>query len=208
MKDAQSIITFNIILIGDTRVGKTSYFRRFCEGIYYEKSLLTIGIEKQIKSIRLNNGETIKIVLWDTLGQEKYFSITKNFLKNADAILVLYDITNAKTFDILEKWINKIEDTANFESRIAIIGTKIDLESQRQILTETAQDYASKKNCFFFEISSKNDINVQESLIQMVELLYYDYIQRQIANEKNIDDVKSIKLSSKQKNISKSGCCR
>ena len=101
------LVSLKIIMIGDYSVGKTTLLQRFTEGIYNEKTLSTIGIELFKKEISINNKKYI-MKIWDTCGQEKFRSISKNYYHNADGIMVLFDINSKFSFEHLYDWIESL----------------------------------------------------------------------------------------------------
>ena len=131
-------IDYNIILIGNSAVGKTSLFKKIMTGSFSEKNISTIGMDKRTFTIDAEVDEQGKkvtknfnISLIDTAGQERYKSITKTYFKGADCILLIYDVTNKESYDNVSMWIESIHDSiGNHETSkyiIVLIGNKIDL---------------------------------------------------------------------------------
>ena len=131
-------IEYNIILIGNSAVGKTSIFKKIMTGSFSEKNISTIGMDKRTFTIEAEVDDkgkqvtkTFNISLIDTAGQERYKSITKTYFKGADCILLIYDITNRESYDNVSMWIQSIHDSiGNHETSkyiIVLIGNKIDL---------------------------------------------------------------------------------
>ena len=111
-------ITYKIILIGDSSVGKTCFFKKMTTGSYNEKTISTIGVYRKSLNITTNVNEngveknkSFDIQLWDTAGQERFRSITKSYYKDSQGLLLLYDITNRESFEGLDKWITGIRDS-------------------------------------------------------------------------------------------------
>ena len=122
--------TYKFILIGNSTVGKTCLFRKLSTGEFMEKGIASIGVEKVSLDVTINVDKNDKkekkdfdISLFDTAGQEKFRSITFNYYKGSDGILLLYDITNRNTFDNIELWVDSIKEAidSNVDSRYAII---------------------------------------------------------------------------------------
>ena len=129
---------YNIILIGNSAVGKTSLFKKIMTGSFSEKNISTIGMDKRTFPIEAEVDEQGKkvtknfnISLIDTAGQERFKSITKTYFKGADCILLIYDVTNKESYDNVSLWIESIHDSiGNHETSkyiIVLIGNKIDL---------------------------------------------------------------------------------
>ena len=129
--------TCQLLIIGDSSVGKTSLITRYTNGTFKEEYLATVGLDYYSKEEVINN-KTINIKLWDTAGQERYKSLTQNYFKNAEGVLLTYDITNSESFDNLKEWISSTKK--NMEGKdifipVIIIGNKIDMPN-REILNE------------------------------------------------------------------------
>ena len=131
-------IDYNIILIGNSAVGKTSLFKKIMTGSFSEKNISTIGMDKRTFTIDAevdeqgkNVTKSFNISLIDTAGQERYKSITKTYFKGADCILLIYDVTNKESYDNVSMWIESIHDSiGNHETSkyiIVLLGNKIDL---------------------------------------------------------------------------------
>jgi small GTP-binding protein len=111
----------------------------------------------------------VRIQIWDTAGQEKYKSITKNLFLKVMGALVLYDITNEESFTKLKEWVELIKEECGRHIKILIIGNKSDLESQRAIDKEDAMKYANEEKVQYIECSSKTGENVEKAIIMLSE---------------------------------------
>ena len=131
-------IDYNIILIGNSAVGKTSLFKKIVTGSFSEKNISTIGMDKKTFTIDAevdDKGKKVtknfNISLIDTAGEERFKSITKTYFKGADCILLIYDVTTRESYDNVSMWIESIHDSiGNHENSkyiIVLIGNKIDL---------------------------------------------------------------------------------
>ena len=112
----------------------------------------------------------VRIKIWDTAGQEQYKSITKNFFKNANGVLVVYDVTNKTSYERIKDWIHSIKENSNLNIKIILIGNKIDLE--RKVTTEEGQKLADHFQYPFFETSAKNNIGINEAIRNLVTSIY------------------------------------
>ena len=169
-----SEINYKIILIGNSGVGKTSFFRKIATGEFYDKNISTIGIEKKSFDLKIEaekDGKTeekkFNISLFDTAGQEKFRAITFNYFKGADGIFLLYDITDRQTFDNVEMWVDSIKQAidSNEESKnaIVLIGNKLDLIEdglkERQVTEDEARNISEKYNMIWGEEQSIKSID-------------------------------------------------
>ena len=140
-----------MILIGDSSVGKTCIFKKLTTGVFLEKNISTIGIDRRTLTfdIEINeNGQTTKrnvdVSLMDTAGEERFKAITKTYFKGSDGILLLYDITNKESFENVENWIKSIQESIGDASTskyiVVLLGNKLDLvenqEKERSVSTE------------------------------------------------------------------------
>ena len=185
-----------LLLIGDSNVGKTSLLLRYLDNTFSEKYITTIGVEFKSKDITLNN-KTYKIHIWDTAGQERYKSITRNFYKHAEGIIFVYDITNKTSFSNLKNWISNAENEADF--KIIIVGNKLDMESRREVSIEQLKKLAKKKNCKYFETSAKDNINVENLFLSIINEMINNIKDEVSISESviNLSNEKSINQNNK-----------
>jgi Ras-related protein Rab-1A len=171
-------ITYKIMIIGDSSVGKTCLFKKLTTGKYSDKNISTIGIDRKTLSIKIKineNGEEVDknfvIQLWDTAGQERFRSITKGYYKDSQGLLLIYDITNQETFDNVEKWIANIKDSLGEDDKenenkyiIILLGNKLDLAENgaRKVTTELAEEKCQQFNIIWGGECSAKDSTVEE----------------------------------------------
>ena len=171
-------VTYKIILIGDSSVGKTCLFRKLTTGKYSEKNISTIGIDRKSFSLKvkvLENDEEVEknfiIQLWDTAGQERFRSVTKGYYKDSQGLLLMYDITNKDTFYNLDKWINGVKDSLGDEDKnsqnkyiIILLGNKLDLAEtgNRMVTTEEAEKKCKDYDIIWGGECSAKDFDIDE----------------------------------------------
>ena len=100
--------TYKVIFIGDASVGKSTFIIRLAKGYFQNRMSATLGIDFHIKTLKINN-KNIALQLWDTAGQERFRSITKSYFRKADAIVIMYDVTNESSFLNVREWINAVD---------------------------------------------------------------------------------------------------
>ena len=155
----QNPMEFSIILVGDSNVGKTSIIKRFIEGEFEEKVKCTIDVDFHCKNLKIDKNLNVNLKIYDTAGQEKYRSITKSYYRQAEGILLVFDLTEENSYNKLTKWLDEISDnTSNVE--IILVGNKSDLKD-RKINIEEAEHFAQKKQIKFIETSAKDGTNIQ-----------------------------------------------
>ncbi|XP_071490630.1 ras-related protein Rab-10-like isoform X2 [Diadema antillarum] len=125
-------LLFKLLLIGDSGVGKTCLLFRFSDDTFSTTFISTIGIDFKIKTVELN-GKKIKLQIWDTAGQERFHTITTSYYRGAMGIMLVYDITQEKTFDNIAKWLRNIQEHANEDVEKMLLGNKCDMEDKRMI---------------------------------------------------------------------------
>lgn len=155
-------LLFKLLLIGDSGVGKTCVLFRYADDTFNTTFISTIGIDFKIKTIELQ-GKRIKLQIWDTAGQERFHTITTSYYRGAMGIILVYDISNQKSFDNITKWLQNIEMHASVDVERLLIGNKCDCESRRVISKERGQQLAASRGIPFLETSAKTDTNVYEA---------------------------------------------
>lgn len=153
---------FKFILIGDSTVGKTCILTRFVDGWFKAESDPTIGVEFGSKVIKCKSGVTVRLQVWDTAGQESFRSITRSYYRGAIGALLVYDITNAQSFESLPNWLKDSLEATNQNIGLVLVGNKNDLENQRQVNSNNAKQFAKDNNLLFLETSAKNGTNVEK----------------------------------------------
>ncbi len=193
-------------ILGDTVVGKSNLLSVYTNHIYNEGITITIGCDFSIKDtiIKVNNIEKkIKIKIWDTAGQEKFKSISVQYIKNCIGILLVYSIDDRNSLNNLENWIKDIKDKTNYEKvPLILIGNKCDLEDERKVSKEEGEKFALKYNIKFFECSAKNNINVNQAFESLINEVVENY-QDEFISEND----KGIKIEENNDKTKKEGCC-
>jgi small GTP-binding protein len=188
-----------LLIIGDSTVGKTSMLTRYVEDKFNSQFLATAGIDFFTKDETFNN-KKVRIKVWDTAGQERYKSLTNAFFRNAQGVILVYDVSKAETFENLKYWLQSINLNLGEKTEIKkiIIGNKIDL--QRDLSKEEAESFAKENNVPYFETSAKLNQGISESVRYLAEEILKDKIHP----PKNKD---SIRITIKQ-NEDNSGSCK
>lgn len=161
-------LLFKLLLIGDSGVGKTCILFRFSDDAFNTTFISTIGIDFKIKTIELR-GKKIKLQIWDTAGQERFHTITTSYYRGAMGIMLVYDITNSKSFDNIAKWLRNIQEHANDDVEKMILGNKCDMEDKRVIAKERGETIARENGIRFLETSAKTNINIDKAFIDLSE---------------------------------------
>ena len=195
--------TCSILLLGDTCVGKTCLISRYANGVFKEEYITTVGVDYVSKQ-EIINDQNINVKLWDTAGQERFKALTPSYLRGAEGIVLVYDVTNAETFESLKFWIDSLKSSLGEDSLPTIIdGNKVDLDD-RDISKEDAKKFAQEHNYKYFETSAKSGVGVDELFREIVNQI----LEKKDKTDEVKEERKSVKLQSdKGNNQKKKGCC-
>ena len=160
---------YKILILGDSKVGKSCFLTRYADKTYQEDYLSTIGMDYKIKNYELENGDIIRLYIWDTAGQDRFRSITSNYYKGADGIILIYDITKQETFNNVRNWITSIKEEAPAKVVLILVGNKVDDEKNRAVQQSEGEKIADEYNLPFLECSAKSDINVTETFDVLIK---------------------------------------
>ncbi|XP_038562582.1 ras and EF-hand domain-containing protein homolog [Micropterus salmoides] len=161
---------FKIILVGNSSVGKTSLLRRFCDDCFRPGTSATVGVDYSVKTITVDNNH-VALQMWDTAGQERYRSITKQFFRKADGVVVMYDITAVQSFTAVRQWLTSVKEGAGEDIPLMLLGNKTDKEMERQVQKGLGERLAKDCQMTFFECSACSGHNVVESMVQLARIL-------------------------------------
>lgn len=152
---------FKLVFLGEQSVGKTSLITRFMYDSFDNTYQATIGIDFLSKTMYLED-RTIRLQLWDTAGQERFRSLIPSYIRDSSAAIVVYDITNANSFQQTSKWIDDVRTERGTDVIIMLVGNKTDLSDKRQVSTEEGERKAKELNVMFIETSAKAGYNVKQ----------------------------------------------
>ena len=193
-------LTLKIIILGSSKVGKTSLLNQYFNK-EFNNPVQTIGIDLRTKYFEFNK-ETVKINFIDTAGQERFDSISGNYLKNVNGVLLVYDISQQNTFKKIEFWNEQIKKHNNAYYSVVLIGNKIDLEDCRQVKFEEGIDMGKQIKCKFYETSAKNNINVTECFNKIAYLTYKNFLKNGFRSKSFY-----LKINEKKEQKNNSKCC-
>lgn len=151
-----------LLMIGDSGVGKTCLLLRYANDSFSPTFITTIGIDFKIKNVDIE-GTRIKLQIWDTAGQERFRTITTSYFRGAQGILLVYDVTDRRSFESIRNWISQIQQHADVHVNKILVGNKCDMKDDKVVSTEEAQKLADEFKIPFAEVSAKNNICVDES---------------------------------------------
>ena len=197
----ENVVELKIILLGDVGVGKTNIISRYISGDFNQSLNPTVGSsfgEKKIKK----EGVTYLLKVWDTVGQERYNSITKLFVQGSHIIILVYSIDNLQSFQKLDFWLTFIkENLKDGKYILALIANKRDLFENELITKEEGEKYAEQMDAKFAPLSAKYD---QQTIINFFETLLDEYIAK---FGKDFDDTTIIVEKKRNTSNKKKQCC-
>jgi len=157
-----------LLLIGDSGVGKSCLLMRYCEDSFFESFITTIGIDFKVRTLEMD-GKKVRVQVWDTAGQERFQTILPAYYRGAHGIMLVYDVTDAKSFENCARWAKQIETHAQPGVMRLLVANKADLSAERLISTEAGADLAKSLDCAFFESSAKSNLNVAPAFHALVQ---------------------------------------
>ena len=176
---------FKVSLIGDSATGKTSIMLRFIDDFFTEDTKSTIGVDFKLVSLELANNIYAKMQIWDTCGSERFKSLTSSFIKTCSAFILVFDLTRVSTFKNIDNWIKIIKENTSPKFLI-LIGNKSDLVENRAIEKDIILDYCQKHLFNYFEISAKNNLNIEKMFKEVAYQLYMDIKKKEKNNVKSV----------------------
>ena len=198
---------YKLIFLGDQSVGKSCILNRFMNDTFKEDYQATIGLDFQSKNVQIEN-QDIHLLLYDTAGQEKFRSLIPMYTRDANIILLVYDITCKDSFIHLPDWLKDLTNIKKDEVIFALVGNKIDLDEKREVSIEEGQKIAEENNFIFQEVSAKTGSGFSE--------LFYKNLFEEIrtkfrpGGQQPSTEIKDIKFNieeDKKKTQNKRRCC-
>ena len=163
-----------VILVGEMGTGKTSLIRVLMGDKFVEDAQMSTSSASFVRKRMVVSGKEYFLDLWDTIGQEKFRSLTKIFIKDSKIVIFVYDITRIKTFTELDFWFKTVKDSLGEDAILGIAGNKKDLYTKEQVKEELIKKYAAEKNVPYKLTSAKEPI----SFISFMEELLKNYLNK------------------------------
>ena len=198
MSDEMPYNLIKLILVGDTGTGKTNLIS-VATGNEFNSGIFTTTSCSYIQKIIKINQKEYKVNLWDTIGQEKYRSLTKIFIKDSNIVIFTYDITKRDTFTSLPYWKNVIEEILGNDITFGVVGNKIDLYLEEKVKEQEGKKYADSIGALFKLTSAKNN---PKEFSNFIEILLDKYLKEHKIHPRR-DTIGIKKVNEKEKK----GCC-
>ena len=194
-------LLFKILILGDSNVGKTSITKQYVYNNYEESQMATLGIDMFDRDVNINNFKiTLRII--DTAGQERFQALPQKMYNQANGIIFVFDLTNRKTYENINKW---IKGAAEFDkNNFVICGNKNDLHRGRVVSEKDLKSLSSKHKCPIFETSAKSGYNINEAFEEVTRLIMKDQNEMELLQKYR----PSILVTSSGKTIKKKNCCK
>uniref|UniRef100_A0A8C9EN07 Ras-related protein Rab-44 n=1 Tax=Pavo cristatus TaxID=9049 RepID=A0A8C9EN07_PAVCR len=161
---------YNVLFVGDSHVGKTSFLYRLHADTFNPHLAATVGLDYRVKNLVVDN-KRFALRLWDSAGQERYHSVTKQFFRKADGVVLMYDVTSQYSFADVRYWLSCIQEGAEDGVTVLLLGNKTDCAAERQVPTKEGERLAQEHQLLFYECSAASGHNVTESIVSLVRAL-------------------------------------
>ena len=191
---------FKIILIGDSNVGKTAIINRFINNIFSKDHHCTIGVEFFVKSVIVGE-DKVDLQIWDTCGQERYKTITKQYYREINGYILIFDLSNKNSFSNIKHWLNDISEYGQNINCKIIVGNKNDLSEERQVGQEEIDNFILENNIEYIELSAKSGYNIEKCFENITSII----LKNKENNQKKFNDITDSFFLNKQTKPKK--CC-
>ncbi|VTJ66528.1 ras-related protein Rab-44 [Marmota monax] len=161
---------FHVIFLGDSNVGKTSFLYLLHQNAFATGLAATVGVDFRIKTLMVDN-KCFALQLWDTAGQERYHSLTRQLLRKADGVVLMYDVTSQESFAHVRYWMDCLQDEGSGQAVVLLLGNKMDCEEERQVPTEAGRQLAQDLGVSFGECSAALGHNILEPMVNLARSL-------------------------------------
>ena len=217
----EDLIKLKLIVVGNQGTGKSCILNRFVNETFDENYQATIGLDFQSKNVAIHD-QDVRLILYDTAGQEKFRSLIPMYIREAQIILLIYDISDKDSFDSIPRWIQEVLDVKNTDAVFALIGNKNDLENDRKVTFEEGKKFAEENKFIFQEVSAKSGKNFETLFeVQLFEAVYnkfkseFDKRERMYddgqvneeTNDKNTDNKVKLEANNTNQNVKKKKKC-
>ena len=206
-------LSLKMLLTGDDKVGKSALITKICNNNFLENYISTVGLEFFTLNFNIlsdNDKPVLICQIWDCCGNELYRSLVTNFYRNTNVCLLVYDVTNEKSFNDIDVWLKTAEENSNGEiEHFVLIGTKIDLEDGRAVSKDAGKKFAKDNGMKFVEVSAKTDVGIDD-LKNILAKIIYEEFKKNKEKEKEEDDSEGGSIGGKKPTHSSSlcDCCK
>ena len=167
----EKILEAKVVFLGDAGVGKSSICQRYVNNRINETYEVTIGGAYLQQKVTLKNGSTLRLHLWDTGGEERFKAMTPLYYRDANAAILVYDVSDMKTFRSLEDWVKELDSKVKQDNlTLVMAANKCDIDNEsKKVSYEMAKKFADNNNMFFFELSALKGTGIADMFKNMSE---------------------------------------
>ncbi len=198
-------LSYKFVLVGDSSVGKSAILTRFADNHFASHYSNTIGVDFRFRTIAFGK-KTIQLQIWDTAGQEKFRTLTSSYYRNANCVVLVYDVTNERSFNHTKDWLEEVQRAVPADGRkpqYILLGNKSDLMASKCVPTEKAKKFATEHSMFFMECSAKDGTNVDTAFLTAAETL----LNQDAKGQSQQGDVVNLNKKQGEKSSYYSNCC-
>ncbi|CAK9803586.1 Ras-related protein Rab-21 [Anthophora plagiata] len=163
-----NLYNFKVVLLGEGCVGKTSVALRYVEDKFNDIHISTLQASFLNKKLTIN-GKKVNLAIWDTAGQEKFHALGPIYYRTSNGAILVYDITDEDTFQKVKNWVKELKKILGSEICLAIAGNKVDLEKDRSVSIEEAEEYAKQVGAMHYHTSAKLNQNIKEMFLDLTQ---------------------------------------
>lgn len=168
----RDIYKFKVIMLGNISVGKTAIMNRITENKFSSDYNCTVGVETKTKPIQIDKNTLAELQIWDTCGEERFKSVTRQYYRDKQGIVLVFDLTDKKSFNALNKWIEDVKTYADEEFELIVVGNKFDLikdSEEREITQEEIENLMGSFDLTleYIEVSAKEDFNINDLFLTL-----------------------------------------
>jgi small GTP-binding protein len=190
-----------VVLVGESGVGKSCIIVRFVQNKFDPNTMTSSTNQMVYQTIKLPDDKSVDIILWDTMGQERYRSMNKIYYKNAKVGILVYDVTDKKSFEAIKNyWYEQLKESGDKDIIICLVANKYDLYEKREVSNEEGEEFAKSIGAIFASTSAKNDSGINflfENIGRKILEPDFDFFA---AEQKKKDDYKKKKKKEDEEN--------
>lgn len=173
-------LLFKFIVVGNSGVGKSCVVLQLCNKEFSPVHDYTIGVEFASKIVPINQ-HFVKLQIWDTAGQEAFSAITKCYYRGSCGVILVYDISNRKTFEKVPTWLEGIREQCPASTSILLLGNKSDLAHRRQVTMEEGYRFAQAHGMLFREVTARSYQDIESAVTQLAHHIYQKIMNKEIS---------------------------
>eukprot|EP00762_Andalucia_godoyi_P003861 ANDGO_08560.mRNA.1 Ras-related protein Rab-14 len=176
---------FKYIIIGDLGTGKSCLLHQFTDKKFLADSPHTIGVEFGTRIVDVN-AKRVKLQIWDTAGQERFRAVTRSYYRGAAGALLVFDLTRRSTFQHVASWLADCKNLTGPHTVIMLIGSKLDLSTQREVTFAEAKKFADENGLIYVETSAKTGEGVEDAFLRTAFKIY-DNIEKGVLDPHSVE---------------------